>query len=199
VKTYGTTGLLTQATSLLGTGDANGFHYEVTVPTDVTAGTYMVRTIFADYGYKSASDYQIDSIGFTTIQIGTETAEKKVAGDACVNCHGTGTAPFHDARHSVIFDTDHCLSCHDQSGNHAAMISNRVHAVHSASATGDQVANRDWTAVTYPQNITTCVACHNSGKTTYRSVILGAVCMGCHGDDLATMSHMEQMGMDAPE
>ncbi len=194
VKTYGSTGLLTQAISLLGTGDATGFHYEVTVPADVTAGTYMVRTIFADYGYNSATDYQIDSIGFSTLQIGTATVEKKVAGDACVDCHGTGFAPFHNARHSVVFDTDECLSCHDQSGNYADMLANRIHAIHAASKTGDSHA-RDWTAVTYPQKVLSCESCHNSGKTTYLSVILGTACAGCHADDQATMSHMEQNGL----
>lgn len=199
IKVYGTNGLLTQTINLLGTGDANGFHYDAIVPADATAGTYIVRAKFADYGYVASGDYQIDSIAFTPIQIGTATVQKKVAGDACMDCHGTGLAEFHNARHSAHFDTDECLACHDQSGNHAAMIANRIHAVHSSSPAGDMVANRDWTAVTYPQRVTTCTSCHNSGTTTYQTVILGVVCMGCHGDDQATMSHMEQNGFENPK
>ena len=97
-----------------------------------------------------------------------------MAGDACIDCHGTGTAPFHDERHAVVFDTDQCLACHDQSGNTAIPIADRVHAVHSANSAGDLYnieggTSRDWSDITYPQNIATltsprCVGCHNSGR-----------------------------------
>ncbi|MHB1025629.1 MAG: multiheme c-type cytochrome [Desulfobacteria bacterium] len=182
--------------------DGTGFKYNVTVPSGLASGTYMVRVRFADYGYVSGTNYQLESTAFQTIQIGTATASAKVAGDACNDCHGTGTAPFHDARHVVAWDTDECVSCHDYSGGHAATLSNRVHAVHSANSWGDMVnplgetTDRDWSDVKYPLNdypssatgavtsrIDRCVTCHTSGNTSYRSVVGEVSCLGCHGDD----------------
>ncbi len=143
------------------TTDSSGFGYRLLpIPADMTAGTYMVRVRIGDYGRVGTGDYHIESIAFTNIQIGTATVEAKVAGDACINCHGTGTAPFHDERHAVVFNTDQCLACHDQSGNFAIPIANRVHAVHSANPAGDiyvikggDPSSRDWSDVTYPQDI----------------------------------------------
>ena len=183
--------------------DDTGFKYNVTIPSGLASGTYMVRTRFADYGYVNDNNYQLESTAFQTVQIGSATVTLKVAGDACVDCHGTGTAPFHDARHVVAWDTDECVSCHDYSGGHAATLSNRVHAVHSSNSYGDMInplggpyTSRDWSDVTYPLNsyassatgTTTyrydrCVTCHTSGNTSYRSVVSEVSCLGCHGDD----------------
>ncbi|MGB2689050.1 MAG: hypothetical protein WBC36_08715, partial [Desulfobacterales bacterium] len=92
--------------------DSFGFRYQLLpIPADLDPGTYLVRVVFADYGRVGSGNYQIDSTAWTTIQIGTATVEPKVSGDACVNCHSSGTAPFHDERHSVPFDTDQCLAC----------------------------------------------------------------------------------------
>ncbi len=130
------------------TTSATGFGYTVTIPADMTPGTYMVRFIAANYGYKSDTDYVIDSTAFTTIQVGTGTIEPKISGDACTDCHGTGNLGAHDARHSVVFDTDQCLSCHDRSGGTGDPIHNRVHAIHSASQVGDTgVHFTNWSSV----------------------------------------------------
>jgi hypothetical protein len=128
------------------TTDATGFSYKVTIPTTMAAGTYMVRFIAANYGYVSDTNFKIDSTAFTTIQIGTATVEQKVSGNACVDCHGAGTLGAHDARHSVVFDTDQCLSCHDYSGNHGDTIENRVHAIHAESQNGDLMVI-NWSSV----------------------------------------------------
>ncbi len=190
----------TQALSLFGKGDATGFHYAVTVPANATAGTYMVRARFGDYSYNrsvpgpAAHPYQIESIALTTIKIGTADDQKKVAGDACINCHGATT--MHTNDHVAPFDTDHCLSCHDQNQptSHGAQISNRVHAVHSASATGDMNDGRDWSEITYPQSTKTCVTCHTSGATTYKTNVYETPCLGCHGDNPGATDHMLQNG-----
>ncbi|HZW37148.1 MAG: multiheme c-type cytochrome [Deltaproteobacteria bacterium] len=188
--------------------DATGFKYQVTVPAGLTAGTYMVRVRMADYGYKSDTDYQMEGVAFQNIQIGSATVTKKVAGDGCVNCHGTGTAPFHDARHVVVFDTDQCISCHDYSGGHAATLSNRVHAVHAENSWGDMnntygtTTARQWDDVTYPSNIARCSACHSSGNTSFKTTVHEVACLGCHGDDPATggaTNHLLQNGGDYPE
>jgi cytochrome c1 len=161
----------------------------------------------------------VESVAFQTIQIGSATVEKKVSGDICVNCHGAPpiTFPGHNARHVVVWDTDQCNACHDYSGNHAAALSNRVHAVHSANTLGDMLNTRsmqttsggfnastidvDWSDIGYPQNINNCATCHASGNTSYRSVVHEVSCLGCHGDNIYTggsSNHMLQNGGDWP-
>ncbi len=206
--------LFTGGTDTLVTTDSTGFGYQLLeIPAGMTAGTYMVRVRMADYSRVNDSDYKLESTAFTTIQIGTATASPKVAGDACMDCHGTGTAPFHDARHAVVFDTDQCLSCHDQSGNHAIPIANRVHAVHSTNSAGDLYniegsGSRDWADVTFPQNIQSpvtgqvaddgmprCVGCHTSTDTTYKTKPYMMPCVGCHAVSAnADIDHMRQNG-----
>jgi OmcA/MtrC family decaheme c-type cytochrome len=189
------------------TTDASGFGYKLLpIPADMKAGTYMVRVRIGDYGRVGTGDYHIESIAFENRQIGTDTVETKVAGVACIDCHGTGTAPFHDERHAVVFDTDQCLACHDQSGNFAIPIANRVHAIHRANPGGDiyvinggDPSSRDWSVVTYPRDIITCVTCHDSGDTTYKTLPYMMPCAGCHVGDLYdpdgfVITHMRQSG-----
>ncbi|MDD2734422.1 MAG: OmcA/MtrC family decaheme c-type cytochrome [Desulfuromonadaceae bacterium] len=203
--------------------DATGFKYKVTIPTGMTNGTYMIRYIAANYGYKAATDYKIDSVtAVKTIQIGTATVEQKISGSACTDCHGTANFIGHNARHSVTFDTDQCLSCHDKSGNHANPIDNRVHAIHSGSKTGDLLAI-DWSptgnAITYPQGIATvsgrdattgllavgastgaprCITCHTGTTGTgvkYKTTSVAQnACIGCHADKRGAKDHFLQMG-----
>ena len=204
--------------------DNTGFRYKLTIPSGLANGTYGVRLRFADYGYVSDNNYVTESIAFRTIQIGTATAELKVAGDGCTACHGVGDfLDAHDARHAVVFDTDQCNACHDYSGNHASVLANRVHAVHAANTFGDMLNTQkmqttsggfnplppftpnpidvDWSEVTYPQSISNCATCHTSGKTSYRTVIHEVSCLGCHGDNIYTggvSNHMLQNGGDWP-
>jgi hypothetical protein len=181
------------------------------IPADMTAGTYMVRVRIGDYGRVGTGNYRIESTALTNIQIGTATVEDKVAGNACIDCHGTGTAAFHDERHAVVFDTDQCLACHDQSDNFAIPIANRLHAVHSANSAGDLYnisggSGRDWSDITYPQNIQSivtghltddglprCVGCHTSGDVTYKTLPYMMPCVGCHNFD-GDLDHMRQNG-----
>jgi hypothetical protein len=202
--------------------DNTGFKYKVTIPSGLKAGTYGVRVRFADYGRVGTGNYKVESIGFKLVQVGTATVEKKVAGDICVNCHGAPPAVFepHNERHIVAWDTDECNSCHDYSGNHAATLSNRVHAVHSANTLGDMLnfqsmqnpaggwytsganeVDRDWSDIGYPQSVSNCATCHASGNTSYRSVVHEVSCLGCHGDNIYTggaTNHMLQSGGDWP-
>ena len=195
----------TQATSLfLPSTDANvltdstGFKYKLQpIPAGMT-GTYMVRFYGQNYGRLSDTDYVTSSNGFAKFQIGTATEDKKVSGDACVTCHGTLPAPFHDARHAVVFDTDECVSCHDLSGNHADSLANRVHAVHAAEVTGD-IMGISWVDVTYPVGtrnggVKDCAVCHSSGSTQFQATVHEAPCMGCHADNPGAMDHMRQNG-----
>jgi hypothetical protein len=200
--------------------DATGFKYQLQLPSGLTTGTYGVRVRIGDFSRVNDTSYVVESIAFRTVQVGILTGaasimkevlgdgigdndgicetgeacfEVKVAGDTCVECHGNGTAPFHDARHVVVWDTDECNACHDYSGNHAASLSNRVHAVHASNTYGDMSnplgftqANieRDWSAlfrglirehpVRWPgdritigvaMRPTRCTACHTDNGT----------------------------------
>jgi OmcA/MtrC family decaheme c-type cytochrome len=200
--------------------DATGFKYQVKIPTGLTTGTYMVRVRIGDFGRVNDNNYIVESIAFRTVQIGSATVTKKVAGDSCTDCHGNGSAPFHDARHIVLWNTDECISCHDYSGGHAATLSNRVHAVHAANSRGDMsntltgTFSRNWTSVTFPGDKlkvgaiyrpTRCTTCHSSGNTSYKSTIHEVACLGCHGDTQPgstapgpAISHMLQSGGDFP-
>ena len=130
------------------TTSSTGFGYKMTIPAGMTPGTYMVRFIAANYGYKADTDYRIDSTAFATFQVGTATSEAKISGNACTDCHGTGNLEAHNARHSVVFDTDQCIACHDRSGNTGDPIHNRVHAIHSATQLGDNGAHfTNWSSV----------------------------------------------------
>jgi hypothetical protein len=194
--------------------DATGFKYKLSPIPAGTSGTFMVRFIAANFGYVSDTNYKIDSTAFQTIQIGTATVENKVSGNGCIDCHGTGTLGAHDARHSVVFDTDQCLSCHDRSDNHGDTLDNRVHSIHSASKNGDALGI-DWSAVTYPQGMPSsgadettgilsisgitgasrCITCHTTASTTWKTNgIKKVACQGCHADKPGAINHMVQMG-----
>ena len=179
--------------------DASGFKYQLfAIPADMAAGTYLVRVRMGDYSRVEAGDYHIESTAFTTIQIGTVDEEAKVAGDACFDCHNTGNFHPHNERHSVVFDTDECLSCHDQSGNYARPIGNRVHAIHSANSDGDiytiQGGHRDWEHVTYPANTERCVTCHTEASTYMTEQYMNP-CAGCHVENgNGVVDHMRQNG-----
>ena len=209
----------TQSNSLFGTYDAtaNGFKFDLTIPEDAATsanrGTYMYRVRIADYSYDrnnaapaGQDPYHIESTAYGTFQIGTSTVTPKVAGDACLNCHGNTL--MHKNDHAAPFDTDECLACHDQSGGHADPIFNRVHAIHSNDSTGDATnytagvlnspLSRDWADVTYPQDISTCVTCHTTSNPTYTTKASTMACGACHfGADAVTSSgtdHILQNG-----
>lgn len=196
------------------TTSTSGFSYKLNaIPATMANGTYMVRFIAANYSYVADTDYKIDSTAFQTIQIGTATVEPKIAGDTCVNCHGAGNFAGHNARHSVIWNTDHCISCHDKSGNYGDPLDNRVHAVHSASKTADFHAV-DWSDVTYPQGMPTidsttgkrtvtapirCITCHTSTATSgagsqFKTSISEFSCVGCHADKPGAKTHFVSNG-----
>lgn len=168
--------------------DATGYKYQLMDNlADLEPGTYMVRFEGLDYDTPAgtATDYVTASTAVINFQVGTATEEHKLSGSACTNCHGatimhlTGAHPHHQP-----FNTDGCLACHDKSGNYGDYIGNRVHAVHSASTTGD-LHNRDWSEVTFPQTVNNCTICHTDTTTdtpVWRNPNEVA-CGGCHGAD----------------
>jgi OmcA/MtrC family decaheme c-type cytochrome len=188
--------------------DSTGFKYQLlTIPAGMTAGTYLIHFDGGDYGAKSATDYKTSSNKTITFRIGTATDTEKVAGDGCVNCHGATRMHAgdgsHGLPHDVPFNTDDCLACHDQSGNTAIPIANRVHAIHDANPYGDLYnvfrksinSSRDWSDITYPQDTERCITCHTSKNTTFQTNPFTMPCAGCHVEaGTVTLDHMRQNG-----
>lgn len=177
--------------------DADGFKYQLlAIPANLADGTYMVqaRVYHPSSRVAGARDYNIDGWALTTFQVGTSDVEPMVAGDCTQNCHVAND--WGSMYHRSYFGTDGCLGCHDQSGNHANPIANRVHAVHSASVTGD-LLDADWSEITFPQNADSCGACHTSGNDSFingEPSAWGVPCIGCHGDADGARDHMLQNG-----
>jgi len=172
--------------------NGDGFKYRLLDHFDqLEPGTYIVRFEGEGYGAVDADDYHTASSTVITFQVGTAEEEHKVSGDACTNCHGDTIMHLEGAHpHHAPFDTDHCLGCHDLSGNYADYIGNRVHAVHRASVTGDLHLTgglpRDWSEVTFPQEPNNCRICHTD--TTAATPVWRnpneVACGGCHGTDV---------------
>ena len=179
---------------VIGTGDdqvisdATGFKYQLLPIPAGMSGTYMIHFEGADYGGVADNDYVTSSTGDLTFQVGTATVEPKLSGDACIECHGDTRMHLEGSHaHNTPFDTDACLACHDRTGNYGDYIGNRVHAVHSASPTGDALSNHstDWSEVTYPQPANNCIVCHTNTEvaTPVWRTPDGLACSGCHGSD----------------
>jgi len=164
--------------------DASGYKYQLKDNIgDLEPGTYMVRFEGADYGGLSNTDYVTSSSAVITFQVGTATEEAKVSGDACLDCHGDTIMHLTGSHaHHAPFNTDHCLACHDKSGNHGDYIGNRVHAVHRGSVTGD-FNDIDWFHVRFPQEPNNCTVCHTNpdAETPVWRMPSMLVCGGCHG------------------
>jgi len=181
--------------------DADGFKYQLfAIPDDLADGTYMamayVTTDLADCpGGIYRNSVCIDGWTLTTFQVGTATEELRVAGDCTQNCHVDND--WGSMFHRSYFGTDGCIACHDQSGNHADPIANRVHAVHAACPDCDLLGPvAEWADVTFPQDIGSCDACHTSGADSFVTLpaAWGAACIGCHGATPGAYDHMLQNG-----
>jgi len=195
--------------------DASGFKYQLMeVTADMADGTYMVQTNidFSAIGDRTTDGrhigpryYPLDGWELLTFQVGTATEEAKQAGE-CTGCHQQKN--FSTYAHRSYFGTDGCLACHDQSGNHADPLTNRVHAVHAADTPGDltnvpgEPPSRNWDEITFPRNLNaSCAACHNSGNDSYRKNPEGSwgfACIGCHAETEGARYHMEQNGSPFP-
>jgi hypothetical protein len=195
--------------------DASGFKYQLLeVTEDMAAGTYMVQTNidFSATGDRTTDGrhigprfYPLDGWELVNFQVGTADVSPKQAGE-CTSCHQQKN--FSTFAHRSYFGTDGCLACHDQSGNHADPLTNRVHAVHAANTEGDltnvpgQPPSRVWDEITFPRNLNaSCAACHNSGNDSYRKNPEGSwgfACIGCHAGTEGARDHMEQNGAPFP-
>jgi hypothetical protein len=197
--------------------DATGFKYQLLAITEqMAAGTYLSQSNIdfsatgdrtTDGRHRGPRYYPLDGWQLKTIQIGSATESLKVAGE-CTGCHEQRN--FSTYAHRSYFGTDGCLACHDQSGNHADPLTNRVHAVHAANTEGDltnvpgEPPSRVWDWVTFPRELNeSCAACHNSGNFSHRTNPNGSwgfACVGCHGGNTeGAYDHMLQSGSPFPQ
>jgi len=190
--------------------------YQLDDVATVEPGTY---TIFAYYRKLSSDPYSMAIVNF---QVGTGTAEKKIATN-CADCHGD--TKMHG---SYPFDVDVCGSCHDyrrqvvdrQAGDPAdgwgvwavsgrsnmgfgaAPISRRVHGMHYAAYVNypEEIHGSSTTKLTdvapiiFPQDVRNCVKCH-SDLDTWTQKPGRVPCLACHDDD-ATKAHGALMTYD---
>ena len=196
--------------------DASGFKYQLLeIAEDMDDGTYLIQSKidFSEIGDRTTDGrhigpryYPLDGWQLVTFQVGEAEEEDKVAGE-CTGCHEQRN--FSTYAHRSYFGTDGCLACHDQSGNHADPLTNRVHAVHAANTEGDltnvpgEDPSRVWDEITFPRTLNqSCDACHNSGNNGYRAEPNGSwgfACYGCHAGQDGIREHMEQSGAPFPE
>ncbi|MBI4216515.1 MAG: hypothetical protein HY687_03910 [Chloroflexi bacterium] len=187
----------------------------ITYPLDDVAklmpGTYMIYSYVLPVAGKVPNYALKTGIGFMTFQVGTETADKKVATN-CTNCHGNTIWHLDEGPiHAEPFDTDYCKACHDYaryatgnsfsrlggtstsgwSGYGAKPIVARAHGVHRGAYldhpeeiyAGNPNAFNE---VIFPQDIRNCTKCHSSDTTgTWKTEPSRLACMACHDSDKA--------------
>jgi hypothetical protein len=173
-------------------------------------GTYMIYAYHIPRTGKIPGLAKATGVGFTTFQVGTATAEKKVATN-CRDCHGDTI--FHLASgpiHAEPFDTDYCNACHDYghlatgelfknqggtslsgwSGYGAMPISRRTHAVHKGRYLDypEEIyanATRDtFGNIIFSQDVRNCTKCH-AESDTWKQKPSRLACLACHDSDAA--------------
>ena len=110
------------------------------------------------------------------------TATKDVVRTAsCLECHNAfgGKDSFHAGQGNVTAEA--CVTCHtDRAGTPAGdgELGRFAHKIHTAQI----VDGRDYTAVTYPQDVRNCTKCHKNGTDSgnWKSKPTMASCGSCH-------------------
>lgn len=183
--------------------------YQLDDVTGLTPGTYNLYVYYLPVTNKIAGIKALTGVGHLTFQVGTKTAEKKVA--RCTDCHGDTIWHLYEGPiHAEPFDTDYCNACHDYShpntgdmfknqggtsvngwsGFGAMPISRRVHGVHLgnylkhpeqiyANATVDTFGH-----IIFPQDARNCTKCH-AETDTWKQNPSRMACLACHDSDEA--------------
>ncbi|MBI4338395.1 MAG: hypothetical protein HY680_00410 [Chloroflexi bacterium] len=192
------------------TRTAANITYQLYDVADVTPGTYMVYMYTLPIAGKF-TDMAKTAYGLITFQVGTATADKKVATN-CTECHGN-TIWHLDAGpiHAEPFDTDYCTACHDYNrsgtgegfsrtggtstsgwgGYGAKPISARVHGVHFGAYLDypeDVYAGNPnlFAEAIFPQDVRNCEKCHSADTTgTWKTQPSRLACNACHDSQKA--------------
>ncbi|MBF8267742.1 MAG: hypothetical protein HW388_1250 [Dehalococcoidia bacterium] len=193
------------------TRTAANITYQLDDVAGLEAGTYMAFVYANPVNLKSAIGVQRSGFGIVSFQIGTETVEKKVAGN-CTQCHGDTIMHLNvGAIHPAAFDPDQCKSCHDYgrsgigegylrvggtstsgwAGYGTKPIVARVHGVHRGAylehpeevyAGNPRMADE----IIFPQDIRNCTVCHDATTSgTWATEPSRLACLSCHDSDEA--------------
>jgi hypothetical protein len=190
---------------------ASNITYQLDDVAGLTPGTYNVYAYYVPVTSKIAGIKALSGLGHSTFQIGTKTAEKKIA-TSCADCHGSTI--FHNDPSSPIhpapFDTDYCNACHDYShpntgnafknqggtslngwsGFGAVPIVRRVHGVHMAhylEHSEEIYANatkETFGNIIFPQDTRNCTKCH-AESDAWKQKPSRLACLACHDTDEA--------------
>jgi OmcA/MtrC family decaheme c-type cytochrome len=150
---------------------------------------------------------------FVNFQVGTETAEKKVATN-CTDCHGDNRQ--HPEFFAVKYDTDICKNCHDNerlsqivgwnvpggwNGYGAQPLVRKVHGVHFGRYLNNPEdivfpalrKTFNFSEVIFPQDVRNCTKCHDpKGSPAWKENPSRLACMACH-DSASANGHAKLM------
>lgn len=179
--------------------------YQLDDVAGLPAGTYNIYIYQIPKAGKIANLAAPTGVGHYTFQIGTKTAEKKVATN-CADCHSDTTFHYFSGPiHAEPFDTDYCNACHDYghtapgemfknqggtslngwSGFGAMPISRRVHGAHNGNYLNNPeevYANATvdtFGHIIFPQDIRNCTKCH-AENDSWKQNPGRVACLGCH-------------------
>ena len=192
--------------------------YAYTIPNGVVAGTSVKP---GPAGAPNAAAKALNSsrsgIGFMTFQIGTETAEKKVA-SGCTDCHADTIWHLDEGPiHAEPFDADYCKACHDYqrwsgtgdlfprtggnstsgwAGYGAKPTAARVHNIHFGAYMehpeyGYAGNPNAFAEIIFPQDVRNCTKCHTAETSgTWKTSVNRLACSSCHDGNTA-QAHMK--------
>jgi hypothetical protein len=184
--------------------------YQLDDVAGLAAGTYGIYAYYLPVAGKIVGLTNLTGFKQVNFQIGTATAEKKIA-TRCADCHGETIWHLYEGPiHAEKFDTDACNACHDYShpntgdmfknqggtsvngwsGYGAMPIVNRVHGVHRGAYLEhpEQIyanATKDtFGHIIFPQDVRNCTKCH-AETTTWKEKPTRMACLACHDTDAA--------------
>ena len=187
--------------------------FSYVIPNGVTAGTGAGPT-GAPNAEAKALNVSRTGIGLIIFQVGTATADKKVATN-CTDCHGNNIWHLDNGPiHPEPFDTDYCKACHDYglsgvgegyartggtstsgwAGYGTKPLVNRLHGVHFGAykeLPEDIYAGNayEFAGVIFPQDIRNCTKCHSADTSgTWKMEPSVLACLSCH-DSGAARAH----------
>jgi len=204
------------------TRNAGDITYQLDDVAGVRAGTYFVYVWVQPVAGKTANVSR-PAIGFMSFQVGTETADLKVATN-CTQCHGETIWHLDEGpQHPEPFDPDYCKACHDYgryntgdgfknlggtslngwSGFGAVPLARRVHGVHFGRYLDHPemvyAGNPDaFKEVIFPQDVRNCTKCHDpKGSPAWKEQPSRLACLACHDSDQAA-AHARLMVSSPP-
>ncbi len=192
------------------TRTAANITYQLDDVAGLAPGTYGIYVYQIPKAGKIAGLAAPTGIGHMMFQVGTKTAEKKVATN-CADCHGDTIFHLYSGPiHAEPFDTDYCNACHDYghpstgdmfknqggtslngwSGYGAMPIVRRVHGVHNGRYLQHpeeiyaNATKATFGEIIFPQDIRNCTKCH-AESDTWKQKPSRVACMACHDSDEA--------------